>query len=104
MAIPINTIELYLASLPEAQQKALQKIRQLINKLVPEAEEIISYNMPAYRYHGMLVGFCPAGVSVACILNYKNVCTEPRHIKTLSTFLSRRWCFHQRPKRKPAYW
>lgn len=57
MPIPINTIELYLASLPKAQQKALQNIRQLINKLVPEAEEIISYNMPAYRYHGMLVGF-----------------------------------------------
>ena len=51
-----------------------------------EAEEMIIYNMTAYRYHGTLVGFCPAGVSVACILNYKNVCTEPRHIKEFAIF------------------
>lgn len=32
-------------------------MRKIIRAAVPEAEEVISYNMPAYKFHGMLVGF-----------------------------------------------
>ncbi len=35
----------------------LENLRQIIKEEVPEAEERISYNMPAYYYHGMLLGF-----------------------------------------------
>jgi uncharacterized protein YdhG (YjbR/CyaY superfamily) len=35
----------------------LKKIRQTIKTAAPEAEEVISYNMPAYKYYGMLVFF-----------------------------------------------
>lgn len=49
-----KTIDEYLASLPEASQKALQTVRQAIKKAVPEAEEVISYQVPAFKYHGWL--------------------------------------------------
>ncbi|MEO8088302.1 MAG: DUF1801 domain-containing protein [Bacteroidota bacterium] len=32
----------------------LELIRQTIQKIVPDAEEVISYGMPAFRFHGML--------------------------------------------------
>lgn len=41
---------------PEAQI-LLKQMRKTIKKAAPEAEELISYNMPAFKYHGMLVYF-----------------------------------------------
>lgn len=52
-----KTVDEYLDAHPEGQRKALTRLRKMIHRLVPEAEEVISYNMPAYKYHGMLVGY-----------------------------------------------
>lgn len=41
---------------PEVQI-LLEQMRQTIKKAAPEAQEVISYNMPAFKYHGMLVYF-----------------------------------------------
>lgn len=41
---------------PEVQI-LLNQIRQTIKKAAPEAEEVISYQMPAFKYHGILVYF-----------------------------------------------
>jgi len=41
----------------EAVVLALEKLRQTIKGIVPEAEEVISYGMPMFKYRGMLVGF-----------------------------------------------
>ncbi|HNN71480.1 MAG TPA: DUF1801 domain-containing protein, partial [Ferruginibacter sp.] len=38
-------------------QPLLEKTRQAIRKGAPKAEELISYGMPAFRFHGMLVYF-----------------------------------------------
>ncbi|WP_269243320.1 iron chaperone [Flavobacterium limnophilum] len=35
----------------------LEQMRQTIKKAAPEAEEVISYGMPAFKYHGILVYF-----------------------------------------------
>jgi uncharacterized protein YdhG (YjbR/CyaY superfamily) len=32
-------------------------LRKTVKETVPEAEELISYKMPAFRYHGMLIWF-----------------------------------------------
>jgi uncharacterized protein YdhG (YjbR/CyaY superfamily) len=53
----VRSVDEYIATQPEAMRERLEAIRQLIRNEVPEAEEVISYNMPAYKYHGMLVGF-----------------------------------------------
>ena len=41
---------------PEVQI-LLEQMRQTIKKAAPKAQEVISYNMPAFKYHGMLVYF-----------------------------------------------
>jgi uncharacterized protein YdhG (YjbR/CyaY superfamily) len=44
-------IDARLAALPAAQRAALQALRETIAAAAPEAEETISYSMPAFRYH-----------------------------------------------------
>ena len=56
----VKDIDTYIAQQPESMRVALEEIRQIIKSAVPTAEETISYAMPAFRYHGMLVGFAAA--------------------------------------------
>jgi uncharacterized protein YdhG (YjbR/CyaY superfamily) len=45
-------IDAMLAGLPAAQHAALEALRATIAAAAPEAEEAISYGMPAFRYRG----------------------------------------------------
>ena len=47
----------YIAGFPEDIQILLEDLRNTIRKAAPDAEEVLSYAMPAYKYHGMLVYF-----------------------------------------------
>jgi uncharacterized protein YdhG (YjbR/CyaY superfamily) len=42
----------YIAGQPRASQRALRSVRNIIRKALPNAEEVISYGIPAYRLHG----------------------------------------------------
>src|SRR5438128_12424363 len=57
MAAKPKTIDEYLAALSEDKRAALEKLRKTIRAAAPEAEECISYQIPAFRLDGMLVGF-----------------------------------------------
>ena len=50
-----TTIDEYLATLDEPARATLQHLRGDIRAVVPEAEECISYSMPAFRVRGMVV-------------------------------------------------
>jgi uncharacterized protein YdhG (YjbR/CyaY superfamily) len=50
-------IESYIAASPGNIQPLLKKVRRTIRAAAPKATEVISYNIPAYRQHGMLVYF-----------------------------------------------
>jgi uncharacterized protein YdhG (YjbR/CyaY superfamily) len=52
-----KTIDEYLAALSDDKRAALEKLRKTIRAAAPRAEECISYQIPAYRQNGMLVGF-----------------------------------------------
>ena len=47
----------YMALYPEKIQVLLIKLHHTVKKAVPKAEEVISYGMPAFKYHGMLAYF-----------------------------------------------
>ncbi len=81
----ISTIDLYIESFPKPTQALLKLLREIIKKAAPQAEEVISYKMPAYKYHGMLVyfaghpkhiGFYPGPAAIEAfkneISNYKS--------------------------------
>ncbi len=48
-------VDEYLANLDEPKRTTLQQLRQAIRSIVPEAEEGISYGMPAYRLRGKVI-------------------------------------------------
>lgn len=48
-------IDRYLASLDEPKRKTLESLRQTILDIIPEAEECLSYGMPAFRLGGEVV-------------------------------------------------
>jgi uncharacterized protein YdhG (YjbR/CyaY superfamily) len=56
-----QTIDEYLAGLSAENRAALQKVRRAIHATSPDAEECISYGMPAFRLNGKLI----AGVKAA---------------------------------------
>jgi uncharacterized protein YdhG (YjbR/CyaY superfamily) len=47
----------YIEDFPDEVKNRLHQIRNLIKSTVPEVEEYISYSMPAYNYHGVLIYF-----------------------------------------------
>ena len=50
-----KSVDDYIASQPEAVQAVLQRVRSIIRKAVPGAEEVISYQIPTYKLHGRAV-------------------------------------------------
>jgi uncharacterized protein YdhG (YjbR/CyaY superfamily) len=77
-------IDEYIALQPLNIREELEKLRSTIRAAAPKAEEVISYQMPAFKLHGMLVyfaayknhiGFYPTSSSIAAfkkeLVNYK---------------------------------
>jgi uncharacterized protein YdhG (YjbR/CyaY superfamily) len=82
---PITNVDEYIDRFPKTTQKLLKQLRATIKKAAPGAEEIISYQMPAYKHNGRLlyfagynhhVGFYPMASGIARfkkeIAGYKN--------------------------------
>lgn len=66
-----KNVDEYIAMFPDDVQKILKKIRALIRKTVPNAEESISYQIPAYKFNGVLIYF-------AAFKNHVSVYPAPR--------------------------
>ena len=56
-AQPPKDIDEYIARFPADVQAVLQDVRETIRRAAPRAEEVISYQMPAFKQHGILVYF-----------------------------------------------
>ena len=50
-------VDRYIASFPPDVQAILQRIRKIVRGAAPDAEETISYRMPAFRLNGILLYF-----------------------------------------------
>ncbi len=57
ISIKAINIDEYIAAFPKDVQKTLQQLRITIQKAAPKAEEVISYQMPAFKQKGVLVYF-----------------------------------------------
>ncbi len=58
-------VEDYINNLPDMHRITLTQLRTLIKSIVPDAVEVISYGMPTFKYHGILV----------CYAAFKNHCS-----------------------------
>lgn len=54
---PPADIDAYILQFSPQVRAILKEIRATIKAAAPEAEEFISYRMPAFRFHGILVYF-----------------------------------------------
>lgn len=68
-----TTVEEYISTFSGNTKTLLEQLRKIIKEAAPQAEETISYNMPAYKLHGVLVyfagyknhiGFYPTGSGI----------------------------------------
>jgi hypothetical protein len=51
----MKSVDEYISSRPEAVQGILHRVRSIIRKAMPGAEEVISYQIPAYKIQGCVV-------------------------------------------------
>ena len=85
MKTTFESVDNYIALQPVEIRLLLESIRKTIKETAPQAEECISYQMPAYKYKGVLVyfaayknhiGFYPTGTGIKAfqkeIEGYKN--------------------------------
>jgi uncharacterized protein YdhG (YjbR/CyaY superfamily) len=54
--VQVNTTDEYIALQPEEFRAGLNELRSVILSVVPQAMESISYQVPCFKYHYMLVG------------------------------------------------
>ncbi len=47
----------YIAGQPEPARTVLSQLRKIVKKALPGAEEVISYQIPAYRLRGRIVAY-----------------------------------------------
>jgi uncharacterized protein YdhG (YjbR/CyaY superfamily) len=52
-----DNIDEYIATFPKNVQSILEELRQAIRESAPEAQETISYQMPAFKLNGILLWF-----------------------------------------------
>jgi len=65
-----RSVDEYMSSLPKDVRSMMEEIRKTVKTLAPDAVELLSYNMPAFKYQGRIllyymahrvhIGFYPA--------------------------------------------
>jgi uncharacterized protein YdhG (YjbR/CyaY superfamily) len=54
-AVSAEEVDAYLAEVDEPKRSTLQALRRTILEIVPDAEQLISYRIPAFRVQGKIV-------------------------------------------------
>jgi len=68
-----------LASLDEPRKAALERIRDIVHRTVPDAQEVMSCGMPAFRYrNAYLIAYC----AHSKLLGFYPTAEPTRHSKT----------------------
>lgn len=55
--IAAKNVDEYIKAFPQPVSGMLEKLRKTIKATAPKAEEVISYGIAGYKYHGMLIYF-----------------------------------------------
>lgn len=77
-------IDEYLAQKPDDVRAALENLRKTIKAAAPMATEVISYQIPAYKHHGLLVGF--AASTAHCTFHIMSVAVTNAHSDELKGY------------------
>ncbi len=94
---PPKNVDEYLQSLPNEERIVLEKVRKHILTTAPKAEEVISYQIPLYKYLGHLIGF--AAFKEHCSLFIVNKSILKIFEKELEQFHTTGTTIHFTPKK-----
>ncbi len=78
-----TTINEYIAAFPLPIRTILKKIRATIADAAPDAQEVISYRMPAFKQHGVLLYFAAFKAHIGV---FPPVSGEPSLEKALASY------------------
>jgi uncharacterized protein YdhG (YjbR/CyaY superfamily) len=92
-----GTIDEYLAAVSPDKRAALQRLRKIIRDAVPDAQECISYQLPAFRLDGrMLVWF---GASTNHCALYPGAFPIAKHREVLARYQTSKGTIRFDPKK-----
>jgi uncharacterized protein YdhG (YjbR/CyaY superfamily) len=75
--VTAHEVDDYLAGIPEPQRRILEQLRGILRELLPDAEECISYAMPAFRLDGRVIaGYAAFTKHVAFLPHSGSVLSE----------------------------
>jgi uncharacterized protein YdhG (YjbR/CyaY superfamily) len=95
-----SPIDAYLATLPVDQREALQRLRAQVARLVPDAVELISYGMPAFKLNGrFLLSF--AGWKAHCSIYPLTTTFLATHADALDGYGRTKGSLHFTPQAPP---
>lgn len=57
MKPPVNNFSDYCKPFDKEIKARLKQVQETVQKAAPDADPVISYSMPAFKYHGVLVYF-----------------------------------------------
>jgi len=83
---PPKTVDEYVEQVPPPFRALLEGLRKTIRSAAPDAEEVISYRMPAFRKDGMLVYY--AAFSDHCSLFVGSATVRRKFGRELKPFLA----------------
>jgi uncharacterized protein YdhG (YjbR/CyaY superfamily) len=92
-----KTIDDYLDALAPDKRAALEKLRKTIRAAAPDAEECISYQIPAFRQNGVLVGF--GATANHCAFFPFNGATVAAHKAELKGYETSKGAIHFQPEK-----
>jgi len=56
----INSVDAYIRAQPAASRPVLERVRRILRKALPGADEVLSYRIPAFRLNGRVAIFFAA--------------------------------------------
>ena len=93
-----RTVDEYLANVTSDKRAALQRLRKIIRSVAPDAMEIISYGMPAFRQKRIIVYY--AAFEDHCSLFIGSATVRRKFEEELKPFAAGKGTFHFTPERQ----
>ncbi len=93
-----KTVDEYLANVSSDKRAALQRLRTIIKSAAPEAEEIISYGMPAFRQKRILVYY--AAFEDHCSLFIGSAAVREKFKEELKPFMAGKGTYRFTPEKQ----
>ena len=83
--VSVKDVDAYLTAIPEDARASLTRLRETIRAIVPDAEEVVSYQIPVFKYRGRgLVGFSAS--KTHCTFQVMSPAVVEAHGRELETY------------------